>query len=410
MLMNNLDPEVAEDPANLVVYGGTGRAARSWEAFHAHRRDAAPARDDETLLVQSGKPVGVFRTHEMAPRVLIANSLLVPDWADWETFRRLEAEGLTMYGQMTAGSWIYIGTQGILQGTFETFAAVARKRFDGSAARARRADRRLRRHGRRAAARRDDARRRLPGRRRRRAPARAPRRDALPRPRRARPRRRAARGRGGARGRATGARSASSARPARCSRALLERGVVPDVVTDQTSAHDPLGGYVPDGLSLDDAAELRERDPAALHRARRAPRWRATARRWSSSRSAARRSSTTATACAPRRARPASTSAFAYPGLRRGLRAAAVLHAAPGRSAGRRSRAIPTTSPPPTPPMRRAVPRERAPAALARAGAHAHRLPGPACAHLLARLRRAAPRGPAVQRARALGRGRARRS
>ena len=132
MLMNNLDPEVAEDPANLVVYGGTGRAARSWEAFHAIVATLRRLADDETLLVQSGKPVGVFRTHAMAPRVLIANSLLVPDWADWETFRRLEAEGLTMYGQMTAGSWIYIGTQGIVQGTYETFAAVARKRFDGT--------------------------------------------------------------------------------------------------------------------------------------------------------------------------------------------------------------------------------------------------------------------------------------
>ena len=132
MLMNNLDPEVAEDPANLVVYGGTGRAARSWEAFHAIVATLRRLGDDETLLVQSGKPVGVFPTHPWAPRVLIANSLLVPDWADWATFRRLEAEGLTMYGQMTAGSWIYIGTQGIVQGTFETFAAVARKRFDGT--------------------------------------------------------------------------------------------------------------------------------------------------------------------------------------------------------------------------------------------------------------------------------------
>src|SRR3954449_5900297 len=132
MLMNNLDPEVAEDPANLVVYGGTGRAARSWEAFHAICETLRRLRDDETLLVQSGKPVGVFPTHVWAPRVLIANSLLVPDWADWDTFRRLEAEGLTMYGQMTAGSWIYIGTQGIVRGTYETFAAVARQRFDGT--------------------------------------------------------------------------------------------------------------------------------------------------------------------------------------------------------------------------------------------------------------------------------------
>ncbi|TMB95914.1 MAG: urocanate hydratase, partial [Chloroflexi bacterium] len=117
MLMNNLDPEVAERPEDLVVYGGTGRAARSWEAFDAIVRELKVLKGDQTLLVQSGKPVGVFDTHEWAPRVLIANSLLVPEWATWDEFRRLEALGLTMYGQMTAGSWIYIGTQGILQGT-----------------------------------------------------------------------------------------------------------------------------------------------------------------------------------------------------------------------------------------------------------------------------------------------------
>ncbi len=129
MLMNNLDPEVAEHPEDLVVYGGTGRAARSWEAFDAIVRTLRGLENDETMLVQSGKPVGVFRTHEWAPRVLIANSNLVGDWANWEQFRKLEAEGLMMYGQMTAGSWIYIGTQGILQGTYETFGAVAKKRF-----------------------------------------------------------------------------------------------------------------------------------------------------------------------------------------------------------------------------------------------------------------------------------------
>ena len=132
MLMNNLDPDVAERPDDLVVYGGSGKAARSWEAFDAIVRSLKALDHDETLLVQSGKPVGVFRTHPWAPRVLIANALLVPAWATWKHFRDLEDRGLTMYGQMTAGSWIYIGTQGILQGTFETFAAVARKRFDGS--------------------------------------------------------------------------------------------------------------------------------------------------------------------------------------------------------------------------------------------------------------------------------------
>src|SRR3990172_5329014 len=133
-LMNNLDPEVAERPDDLVVYGGTGRAARSWEAFDAIVRPLTTRENDETMLVQSGKPVGVFRTHEMAPRVLIANSLLVPDWADWEHFWELEAAGLTMYGQMTAGSWIYIGTQGILQGAFQTFAAIADQLFGGTLA------------------------------------------------------------------------------------------------------------------------------------------------------------------------------------------------------------------------------------------------------------------------------------
>jgi urocanate hydratase len=132
MLMNNLDPEVAENPDELVVYGGRGRAARSWEAFDAIVRSLRELGDDETLLVQSGKPVGVFRTHEWSPRVLIANSNLVGEWDNWEEFRRLEAEGLTMYGQMTAGSWIYIGSQGIVQGTYECFAEIARRRFDGS--------------------------------------------------------------------------------------------------------------------------------------------------------------------------------------------------------------------------------------------------------------------------------------
>jgi hypothetical protein len=134
MLMNNLDPEVAEHPDQLIVYGGSGRAARSWDAFDGIVASLRDLEADETLLVQSGKPVGIFRTHEWAPRVLIANSNLVPQWATWEEFRRLEAAGLTMFGQMTAGSWIYIGTQGILQGTYETFAAVAAKRFGGSLA------------------------------------------------------------------------------------------------------------------------------------------------------------------------------------------------------------------------------------------------------------------------------------
>src|ERR671936_641535 len=132
MLMNNLDPDVAENPDALVVYGGTGRAARSWAAFDAIVRELRSLENDETLLVQSGKPVGVVRTHEWAPRVLIANSNLVGKWANWDHFRELEKAGLMMYGQMTAGSWIYIGTQGILQGTYETFAELARQHFGGS--------------------------------------------------------------------------------------------------------------------------------------------------------------------------------------------------------------------------------------------------------------------------------------
>src|SRR5437016_10551777 len=134
MLMNNLDPEVAERPDDLVVYGGTGRAARSWDAFDAIVAELRDLAGDETLLVQSGKPVGVFRTSEWAPRVLIANSNLVPEWATWEEFRRLESLGLTMFGQMTAGSWIYIGSQGIVQGTYECFAEIARRRYGGSLA------------------------------------------------------------------------------------------------------------------------------------------------------------------------------------------------------------------------------------------------------------------------------------
>src|SRR5262245_4296835 len=132
MLMNNLDPDVAEQPDELIVYGGSGKAARDWECFDAIVASLRALGDDETLLVQSGKPVGVFRTHADAPRVLISNAMLVPKWATWDHFRELEGRGLMMYGQMTAGSWIYIGTQGILQGTYETFAAAARRHFGGT--------------------------------------------------------------------------------------------------------------------------------------------------------------------------------------------------------------------------------------------------------------------------------------
>ena len=268
MLQNNLDPEVAERPEDLVVYGGTGRAARSWPAYHAMLRTLTTLADDETMLVQSGRPVGVFRTHEWAPRVLLANSNLVPDWANWDEFRRLEHKGLMMYGQMTAGSWIYIGTQGILQGTYECFAEIARLRFGGTLAGTltvtaglggmggaqplavtmndgvalcievdpERVQRRIdHRYLDEVADDYDDAVRRC-------LDARAARRslsvglvgnaaDVLPR--------------------------------------LLADGVPADIVTDQTSAHDPLS-YMPNDLTWAAADELRRSDPAGFTRRARA--------------------------------------------------------------------------------------------------------------------------------------------
>jgi len=259
-LMNNLDPEVAENPDELVVYGGTGRAARSWECFDAIVESLRNLRDDETLLVQSGKPVGVARTHEMAPRVLIANSLLVPKWATWEEFWRLEAMGLTMYGQMTAGSWIYIGTQGILQGTYETFAALAAKRFGGTlrgrlvltsglggmggaqplavtmnegVALCLDVDER-------------SIQRRLETRY---VDEVAPSLDA------------ALRRCDLAREQGEAVSVAVCANAAEALPQLLASAFAVDVVTDQTSAHDPLHGYVPAGVGLAEAAALRQRDP-----------------------------------------------------------------------------------------------------------------------------------------------------
>ena len=181
MLENNLHPDVAEKPSELVVYGGIGKAARNWPSYHTIVRELQRLGDEETLLVQSGKPVAVFETHEAAPRVLLANSNLVPDWANWDEFRKLDAAGLIMYGQMTAGSWIYIGSQGILQGTYETFAAAARKRFDGTLAGPASGDGRPRRHGRRAAAGDHDARRHCAVRRGRHLADRAPDPDRLSR-------------------------------------------------------------------------------------------------------------------------------------------------------------------------------------------------------------------------------------
>jgi urocanate hydratase len=260
MLMNNLDPDVAERPDDLIVYGGTGKAARNWESFDAIVRSLVALEHDETLLVQSGKPVGVFQTHPGAPRVLIANALLVPAWATWENFRDLEHRGLTMYGQMTAGSWIYIGSQGIVQGTYETLAAVARRHFGGTlsgrlvvtaglggmggaqplaAAMLGAAtlvvevdpDRIVRRLATRYV---DETTDSLE--------------DALGQ---------VARWTRAGVGRSIALRAnAADVLPA-----LIARGVTPDVLTDQTSAHDALNGYVPNGMPLDEAVRLRERNP-----------------------------------------------------------------------------------------------------------------------------------------------------
>jgi len=260
MLMNNLDPEVAERPEELIVYGGTGKAARNWACFHAIVAALHALENDETLLVQSGKPVGIFRTHPYAPRVLIANANLVGHWDNWKHFGELERAGLTMYGQMTAGSWIYIGTQGILQGTYETFAAAARKHFggelagklvvsggiggmggaqplaatmNGAAFLGVEADpERIKRRVKTGYCDvmvndLDEALRILKNAVRKREPA-------------------------------------SVGLVGNCADVIPElarRGVVPDLLTDQTSAHDPLGGYIPRGLTLEQAAELRRRNP-----------------------------------------------------------------------------------------------------------------------------------------------------
>ena len=265
MLMNNLDPNVAEKPGELVVYGGTGRAARSWAAFDAIVACLRELENDETLIVQSGKPVAVFRTHASAPRVLIANSNLVGRWATWEHFHELERRGLMMYGQMTAGSWIYIGTQGILQGTYETFGAMARAHFGGSLA-----GRWILTGGmggmggaQPLAATMNGAAVLVvevdPERIRRRIETRYCDRmtgdveEAIR----------------WVRGAAAAGEALSVGLVGNCAEVLpglLARGIVPDIVTDQTSAHDPVDGYVPAGLSLHEAAELRDRDRGAYRR------------------------------------------------------------------------------------------------------------------------------------------------
>jgi len=260
MLMNNLDPEVAKDPEHLIVYGGTGRAARSWKAFDAIVKSLKSLGNDETLLVQSGKPVGIFRTTVSAPRVLISNAMIVPKWADWDYFRELEERGLTMYGQMTAGSWMYIGTQGILQGTYETLAAVAAKHFGGSlrgkivltsglgemggaqplAATMNDGVALVVEVDKRAIQRRLDKKycdvvvEDLG--------------EAL----------------GLVKDAAREGRALSVALLGNAAQVLPElvsRGFRPDVLTDQTAAHDPLAGYIPEGLGVQEAAELRVSDP-----------------------------------------------------------------------------------------------------------------------------------------------------
>ncbi len=268
MLMNNLDPDVAEDPDELVVYGGRGKAARSWEAYDAIVRSLRSLENDETLLVQSGKPVGVFRTHEMAPRVLIANSLLVPDWANWDTFWDLEAKGLIMYGQMTAGSWIYIGTQGILQGTYQTFVAIAEQRFGGSLRGTLTLTGGLGGMG--------GA-----------QPLALTMNDGVALVVEVDPERIARRIETGYLDEAANdlddaitmvQAARSEGRPlsvgvegnaADVFPELLRRGVDIDIVTDQTSAHDPLNGYVPHGYTLEEAGELRRSDPETYIKAAR---------------------------------------------------------------------------------------------------------------------------------------------
>jgi len=256
MLHNNLDPEVAENPDELIVYGGTGRAARDWPSFHAIVRALESLANDETLLVQSGRPVGIFRTHPESPRVLLANSNLVGHWSNWDEFNRLEKMGLTMYGQMTAGSWIYIGSQGIVQGTYETFASLARKHFGGSLAGKLVVSGGMggmggaqplaaTMNGARFLAIEVD-------------PARIQRRLATGYCDRM------ARTLDEALELLAGPEAVSVALVGNCADVLPEmarRGIVPDVLTDQTSAHDPLNGYVPNGMTLAEARVLRARNP-----------------------------------------------------------------------------------------------------------------------------------------------------
>ena len=383
MLMNNLDPDVAERPGELVVYGGIGRAARDWQSFDRIVATLKRLEADETLLVQSGKPVGVFRTHADAPRVLIANSNLVPHWATWDHFNELDRKGLMMYGQMTAGSWIYIGSQGIVQGTYETFVEMGRQHYGGDLSEQVDSDGGPGRHGRRAAARRDygrrvDARGRMP------APpasssgcapaivdvqAEGSRRGA----RDHRPRDEGAQGHLGRR---------CSATPPKCCPNWCRRGVRPDIVTDQTSAHDPVNGYLPKGWTLAEWEERRASDPKG---------GRARSPRLDGASMCARCSHYAACRRADRRLRQQHPpdgdggrrrGRLRLSGLRAGLYPPAVLprhRAVPlGRALGRPGGHLQD---------RRqgegADPRQPASAQLARHGAGADQVPGPAGAHLL---------------------------
>ena len=263
MLMNNLDPGVAERPEELVVYGGIGRAARNWEAFDKIVAGLRSLEEDETLLVQSGKPVGIFRTHKDAPRVLIANSNLVPHWGTWDHFNELDKKGLMMYGQMTAGSWIYIGTQGIVQGTYETFAEVGRKHYGGNLKGKWFLTAGLggmggaqplgRHHGRRL-----DGGHRMPA-----LAHRVPPQDALSRHQGEHHRRSARDHRPLAQGRASPSASGLLGNAAELLPEFVKRGIRPDAVTDQTSAHDPINGYLPAGWTLAEWEEKRVSDPQA---------------------------------------------------------------------------------------------------------------------------------------------------
>ena len=398
MLMNNLDPDVAERPDDLIVYGGSGRAARSWEAFDAIVATLRRLEHDETLLIQSGKPVAVFRTHPWAPRVIIANALLVPAWATWDVFRDLEDRGLTMYGQMTAGSWIYIGTQGILQGTYETLAELARRHFGGTlsgrlvvtaglggmggaqplavtmnegiALVDRSRSRRASSAGWRratwtsASASLDEALTRI---------------DA-------------------AAARAGQARSiALEANAADVLPELVRRGVVPDVVTDQTSAHDALNGYVPERDVAGRGGRAARRPIRPSTSAGRWRRWRRTCARCSTLQARGAIAFDYGNNIRAQAEKAGVTDAFRIPGFvpeyirplfcrGKGPFRWAALSGDPGRH--RRDRSA----------RARDVRRRRAAVPLDPAGRRARRVPGAAGAHLLARLRRARALRPGDQR------------